>query len=97
MISNLKRGFNLFRCEWKTRERFDAKIYWNVIAYNIRVMTGALLLKIQPQLQQVFLTEKKTIIGILMFIAIRKVLPSSSVNSRMVITVKKRCSDLAAS
>jgi len=51
VISNLKRGFNLFRCEWKTRERFDAKIYWNVIAYNIRVMTSALLAKIQPQMQ----------------------------------------------
>jgi len=51
VISNLKRGFKLFRCEWKTRERFDAKIYWNVIAYNIRVMTSALLAKIQPQMQ----------------------------------------------
>lgn len=50
VISNLKRGFNLFRCEWKTRERFDAKIYWNVIAYNIRVMTVALLAKMQPQM-----------------------------------------------
>ena len=27
VISNLKRGFELFRCEWKTRERFDAKVY----------------------------------------------------------------------
>jgi transposase, IS5 family len=51
VISNLKRGFELFRCEWKTRARFDAKIYWNVIAYNIRVMTGALLAKMQTQMQ----------------------------------------------
>jgi IS5 family transposase len=51
VISNLKRGFKLFRCEWKTRERFDAKIYWNVIAYNIRVMTSALLAKMQLQMQ----------------------------------------------
>lgn len=51
VISNLKRGFELYRCEWRTRERFDAKIYWNVIVYNIRVMTGALLAKMQTQMQ----------------------------------------------
>jgi len=51
VISNLKRGYELFRCEWKTRARFDAKIYWNVIVYNIRVMTGALLAKMQTQTQ----------------------------------------------
>jgi IS5 family transposase len=50
VISNLKRGFELFRCEWKTRARFNAKVYWNVIAYNIRVITGALLAKMQAQL-----------------------------------------------
>lgn len=47
VISNLKRGFDLFRCEWRTRGRFDAKVYWNVIVYNIRVMTGAYLAKMQ--------------------------------------------------
>jgi IS5 family transposase len=51
VISNLKRGYELFRCEWKTRARFDAKVYWNVIVYNIRVMTGALLAKMQTQMQ----------------------------------------------
>jgi len=51
VISNLKRGYELFRCEWKTRARFDAKVYWNVIVYNIRVMTGALLTKMQTQMQ----------------------------------------------
>ena len=51
VISNLKRGFELFRCEWKTRERFDAKVYWNVIVYNIRVMTGAFLAKMRTQMQ----------------------------------------------
>ncbi|MEW5817843.1 MAG: ISNCY family transposase [Spirochaetota bacterium] len=50
VISNLKRGYELFRCEWKTRARFDAKVYWNVIVYNIRVMTGALLAKMQTQM-----------------------------------------------
>lgn len=51
VISKLKRGFELFRCEWKTRERFDAKVYWNVIVYNIRVMTGAFLAKMRTQMQ----------------------------------------------
>jgi transposase, IS5 family len=51
VISNLKRGYELFRCEWKTRAHFDAKVYWNVIVYNIRVMTGAFLAKMQSDLQ----------------------------------------------
>jgi IS5 family transposase len=51
VISNVKRGFKLFRCEWKGREHFDAKVLWSVIAYNIRVMTGLLIAKLtlQPQ------------------------------------------------
>lgn len=51
VISNLKRGYELFRCEWRTRARFDAKVYWNVIVYNIRVITGAFLAKMQTQQQ----------------------------------------------
>ena len=51
VISNLKRGFDLFRCEWKGRDHFDAKVLWSVIAYNIRVMTGFMLGKLMPQPQ----------------------------------------------
>jgi transposase, IS5 family len=51
VISNLKRGFHLFRCEWKGRAHFDAKVLWSVIAYNIRVMTGFMLGKLMPQPQ----------------------------------------------
>jgi uncharacterized sodium:solute symporter family permease YidK len=51
VISNVKRGFNLFRCDWKGREHFDAKVLWSVIAYNIRVMTGLMLEKLMPQPQ----------------------------------------------
>jgi len=51
VISNLKRGFRLFRCEWKGRAHFDAKVLWSVIAYNIRVMTGFMLGKLMPQPQ----------------------------------------------
>jgi IS5 family transposase len=47
VISNLKRGFDIFRCEWKSRAHFDAKVYWSVLAYNIRVMTGKLIVKPQ--------------------------------------------------
>lgn len=47
VISNFKRGFDMFRCEWKTRPHFNAKIYWSAIAYNIRVMTGLLIGKTQ--------------------------------------------------
>jgi transposase, IS5 family len=42
-ISNLVRGFNLKRCNWKGLEHFKSKVLWSVIAYNIRVMTLALL------------------------------------------------------
>jgi IS5 family transposase len=51
VISNLKRGFHLFRCEWKGQEHYDAKVLWSVIAYNIRVMTCFLLGKLMPQPQ----------------------------------------------
>jgi IS5 family transposase len=51
VISNVKRGFNLFRCDWKGRGHFDAKVLWSVIAYNIRVMTGFMLEKLMPQPQ----------------------------------------------
>jgi IS5 family transposase len=47
VISNLKRGFDIFRCEWKTRAHFDAKVYWSVLAYNIRVMTSMLVSRAQ--------------------------------------------------
>jgi hypothetical protein len=43
IISNLKRGFNLFRCNWKGEEHFAQKVLWSVIAYNIRVISGKLL------------------------------------------------------
>lgn len=42
-ISNLIRGFNLTRCNWKGFKHFESKVLWSVIAYNIRVMTAALL------------------------------------------------------
>ena len=43
VISNLKRGFNLKRCTWKGWDHFKQKVYWSIIAYNIRVMTRYIL------------------------------------------------------
>jgi IS5 family transposase len=43
VISNLKRGFDLFRCNWKGEQHFRQKVFWSIIAYNIRVMTGSVL------------------------------------------------------
>lgn len=42
-ISNLLRGFNLSRCNWKGFEHFKSKVLWSVLGYNVRVMTAALL------------------------------------------------------
>ena len=43
VISNVKRGFGLFRINWKGFDHFKSKVLWSVIAYNIRVMTGHIL------------------------------------------------------
>jgi len=43
VISNLKRGFNIRRCNWKGWEHFEAKVLWSAIAYNIRVMTAHII------------------------------------------------------
>src|ERR1022692_250719 len=46
VISNLKRGYELFRCNWKGEAHFKQKVMWSVIAYNIRVMTAAVVAKL---------------------------------------------------
>ena len=51
VISNVKREFKLFRCDWKGKRHFDAKVLWSVIAYNIRVMMSLLLDKLTLQSQ----------------------------------------------
>jgi IS5 family transposase len=47
VISNLKRGFNICRCVWKGFEHYRQKVFWSVIAYNFRVMTGVVLAEIK--------------------------------------------------
>ena len=43
VISNLKRGFAIGRCNWKGWKHYRQKVYWSVIGYNIRVMTAAVI------------------------------------------------------
>lgn len=50
-ISNIKRGFGLFRCNWKGWGHFKAKVLWSVLAYNIRVMTAAFVKQVAAQEQ----------------------------------------------
>jgi transposase, IS5 family len=45
-ISNLFRGFGIDKCNWKGFEHFCSKVMWSVIAYNIRVMTAAVLKRV---------------------------------------------------
>jgi len=54
VISNLKRGFNLQRCNWKGWEHFQAKVMWSVLAYNFRVLTAMVVKSIltEPSLAQ---------------------------------------------
>jgi IS5 family transposase len=43
VISNLKRGFDIGRCNWKGWKHYRQKVFWIVIGYNIRVMTAAVI------------------------------------------------------
>lgn len=38
VISNLKRGFDIHRCNWKGLPRFKSKVLWSILAYNISRM-----------------------------------------------------------
>ena len=51
IISNIKRGFNIRTCNWKGWEHFQAKVIWSVLAYNFRVMTELILVKLRPDPQ----------------------------------------------
>jgi IS5 family transposase len=47
-ISNLKRGFQIHRCNWKGWIAFQAKVLWSILAYNIRVMSNILVGRMKP-------------------------------------------------
>lgn len=47
-ISNLKRGFDIFRCVWKGWEHFCSKVMWSVLGYNIRVLARLVLGQLAP-------------------------------------------------
>ena len=46
VISNFKRGYNMFRCNWKGEAHFKQKVLWSVLSYNIRVMTAGVLIQL---------------------------------------------------
>jgi len=48
VISNIKRGFKIFTCNWKGWVHFQSKVLWSVLAYNFRVLTGHLLANLKP-------------------------------------------------
>jgi len=48
VISNLKRGFKIGRCNWKGEAGFKAKVLWSVLAYNICRMTDWALKELSP-------------------------------------------------
>jgi len=48
IISNIKRSFNIFICNWKGWEHFQSKVLWSVLAYNFRVMTGLIVTSLKP-------------------------------------------------
>ncbi len=50
VISNVKRGFGLRRCTWKGDAHFEAKVFWSVIAYNLRIMSALLIQNMSPSL-----------------------------------------------
>ena len=50
VMSNVKRGYDLRRCSWKGDSHFEAKVFWSVIAYNLRVMSALLLHKMSLSL-----------------------------------------------
>jgi len=43
IISNLKRGFHINRCNWKGFAHYGQKVFWSFIGYNLRVMTAGFL------------------------------------------------------
>jgi IS5 family transposase len=46
VISNLKRGFNIGRCNWKGWEHFQSKVLWSMLGYNFRVLTALTMQRI---------------------------------------------------
>jgi IS5 family transposase len=43
VISNMKRGFDIARCNWKDLKHYRQKVYWSIIDYNIRDMTATVI------------------------------------------------------
>jgi IS5 family transposase len=50
-ISNWKRGFNIRVCTWKGWAHFQAKVLWSALAYNFRVMTALMMVRLKLQVK----------------------------------------------
>jgi len=48
IISNIKRGYKVFTCNWKGWVHFQSKVLWSVLAYNFRVLTGQVVSRLKP-------------------------------------------------
>ncbi len=51
IISNIKRGFNIFTCNWKGWIHFQSKVLWSVLAYNFRIMTNLIFARLKSDQQ----------------------------------------------
>ena len=43
LISNFKRGLNAAKCTWKGWEAFKQFVLWNIITFNLRVISRSIL------------------------------------------------------
>jgi len=53
VISNLKRGFDLVRIDWKGFEMFESKVAWGILGYNFRIITKHIMNTLFPKQLQV--------------------------------------------
>jgi len=52
VISNFKRGYNMFRCNRKGEAPFNQKGLWSTVAYNIGVMTAAIVAELKLSIEK---------------------------------------------
>jgi len=53
VISNLKRGFDLSRIDWKGFEMFESKVAWGILGYNFRIFTKHIMATLFPKPKKV--------------------------------------------
>jgi len=48
LISNFKRGLNAAKCTWKGWEAFKQFVLWNIITFNLRIISKSILARLAP-------------------------------------------------